>query len=69
VLSDDRLVQILQIVAILLFVSVGALPLGHARSIWAKWAKWAKWGSVVIFTVAVVYVLILTLRWAVGRAS
>jgi hypothetical protein len=52
--------------AILLFVSVGALSLGRARY---AWAKWAKRGAVVTFTLAVVYALILTLRWALGRAS
>jgi len=65
-MSDDRLMQILQTLAILLFVSVGALSLGRARY---AWVKWAKWGSVVIFFVAVVYVVILTLRWALNRAS
>src|SRR5437016_2516224 len=60
-LSDDRLMQILLTLAVLLFVSVGALALGRAGS---GWVKWAKWGSIAIFSAAVVYALILTLRWA-----
>ena len=63
--SDDRLMQILQTLAVLLFVSVGALALGRAQS---AWVKWAKRGSIVIFSIAVVYALVLTLRWALGRA-
>ena len=63
-LSDDRLMQILQALAVLLFVSVGALSLGRARY---AWVRWARWGSIVIFSMAVVYALILTLRWALVR--
>ena len=63
--SDDRLMQILQTLAVLLFVSVGALALGRAGP---TWVKWAKRGSIVIFSMAVVYALVLTLRWALGRA-
>jgi len=63
-LSDDRLMQILQALAVLLFVSVGALSLGRARY---AWVKWARWGSIVIFSMAVVYALILTVRWALIR--
>ena len=59
--SDDRLMQILQTLAVLLFVSVGALALGRAGP---AWVKWAKWGSIVIFATAVMYALVLTLRWA-----
>jgi hypothetical protein len=59
--SDDRLMQILQTLAVLLFVSVGALALGRARP---AWVKWAKWGSIAFFTTAVMYALVLTLRWA-----
>ena len=65
-LTDDRLMQILQALAILLFVSVGALSLGRARY---AWVKWAKWGSIAIFSAAVVYALVLTLRWALNLAS
>ena len=65
-LSDDRLMQILQALAVLLFVSVGALSLGRARY---AWVKWVRWGSVVIFSMAMVYALILTLRWALTRTS
>jgi len=63
-LSDDRLMQILQALTVLLFVSVGALSLGRARQ---DWVKWARWGSIAIFCVAVVCAVILTLRWALIR--
>jgi hypothetical protein len=64
-LSDDRLMQILQALAVLLFVSVGALSLGRARY---AWVKWARRGSIVIFSLAVVFALVLTVRWALERA-
>jgi hypothetical protein len=64
--SDDRLMQILQTLAVLVFLSVGALALGRAGSAWVKWAKWA---SIVIFTTAVIYALVLTLRWALQAAD
>jgi hypothetical protein len=63
-LSDDRLMQILQALAVLMFVSVGALSLGRARY---AWVKWARRGSIAIFSVAVVFAVILTLRWALIR--
>ena len=63
-LSDDRLMHVLQALAVLLFVSVGALSLGRARY---AWVKWARWGSIAIFSVAVMFALILTLRWALIR--
>ena len=65
-MSDDRLMQILMTLAVLLFVSVGALALGRAQ---LAWVKWARWGSIVIFSTAVVYALILVLRWALTSAS
>ena len=58
--------QILQALAVLLFVSVGALSLGRARY---TWVKWARWGAVAVFSVAVAVALILTLRWALIRTS
>ena len=64
-MSDDRLMQMLQTLAVLVFVTVGALALGRAGS---AWVKWAKWGSVVIFTTAGIYALVLTLRWALTPA-
>jgi len=64
-LSDDRLMQILQALAVLLFVSVGALSLGRAGY---AWVKWAKWGSIAVFSLAVLFALVLTLRWALDRA-
>ena len=63
---DDRLMQIFQALAVLLFVSVGALSLGRARY---AWVKWARSGSIAIFFVAVMFALILALRWALIRAS
>jgi hypothetical protein len=58
--------QILQALAVLLFVSVGALALGRGGS---AWVRWAKWGSIVIFTTAVIYALAMTLRWALSPAT
>src|SRR5438132_2101916 len=55
-LSDDRLMQILQALAVLLFVSGGALASGRAGP---AWVKWAKWGTIVIFATAVMYALVL----------
>ena len=62
-MSDGRLIQILQTAAVLLFLSVGVLSLARSRY---PWAKWAKWGSVVIFSIAFLYALGSTLRWAIG---
>jgi hypothetical protein len=64
-LSDDRLMQILQALAVLLFVSVGALSFGRARY---NWVKWARRGSIVIFSLAVLFALVLTVRWTLDRA-
>jgi hypothetical protein len=63
-LSDDRLMQILQALAVLLFVSVAALSLGRARY---SWVKWARRGSIVIISLAVRFALVLTVRWAFDR--
>jgi hypothetical protein len=30
-------------------------------------AKWARWGAIGIFSVAVIYALISTLRWGLSR--
>ena len=65
-LSDDRLMRILQLLAVLLFVSVGALSFGRARH---PWAKWARWGAVAVFSIAFLYALGMTLRWALGRGG
>ncbi len=62
-MSDGRLTQILLTAAVLLFLSVGVLSLARSRY---PWAKWAKWGSVVIFSIAFLYALGITLRWAIG---
>jgi hypothetical protein len=59
--SDDRWLRVLQYLAILLFVSAGVLPLARSRY---PVAKWARRGSIVIFSVAVVYAVVLVLRWA-----
>ena len=65
-MSDDRLMQILQYLAILLFVSPGVLPLARSRY---PWAKWARWGAIVVFSGAVIYALILILLWGLERRS
>jgi len=65
-LSDDRLMRILQLLAVLLFVSVGALSFGRARH---PWAKWARWGAVAVFSIAFRYALAMTLRWAFGKGG
>jgi hypothetical protein len=62
-LSDDRLLQILQSLAVLLFVSVGALALGRAQKVWVTWARW---GAVAVFSIAFLYGLMMTVRWALG---
>jgi hypothetical protein len=62
-LSDDRLIQFLQYLAILLFVGGGVLPLARSRH---PWAKWARWGSIAILSLAVLYAVALTIRWALG---
>jgi hypothetical protein len=62
-LTDDRLIQLLLYLTILLFVSAGVLPLARSRY---PWAKWAKWGSIAIFSIAVVYAVALILRWGMG---
>jgi hypothetical protein len=60
-LSNDRLLQVLLYLAILLFVSAGVLPLGRSGY---RWVRWARWGAIVIFSIAIVYALVLVLRWA-----
>jgi protein-S-isoprenylcysteine O-methyltransferase Ste14 len=62
--SGDRLLQVLLLLTVLLFVSAGVLPLGRSRY---PLAKWARWGAVVSFSIAVIYTLILTLRWGLNR--
>jgi hypothetical protein len=57
--SDDRLIRILESLAILLFVSAGVLPLARGRY---RWARWAKWGSIVVVAVAFLYAAVLVLR-------
>ena len=63
-MAGDRLLQALLYLTILLFVSAGVLPLARSRY---PVAKWARWGAIGIFSTAVVYALILTLRWGVNR--
>ncbi len=63
-MSGDRLLQALLLLTILLFVSAGVLPLARNRY---PLAKWARWDAVVILSAAVIYALILTLRWGLGR--
>ena len=63
-MSDDQLMQILQALAVILFVSVGALALGRAGY---GWVKWARRGSIVVYSAAVVFALVLVLRWVLSR--
>jgi hypothetical protein len=65
-LSDDRLMRILQTLAVLLFVSVGALSLGRVRY---PWVKWARWGAVTVFSIALLYAAGMTIRWALGGGA
>jgi hypothetical protein len=62
--SGDRLLQVLLLSTILLFVSAGVLPLGRSRY---PFAKWARWGAIVAFSAAVIYAVVLTLRWGLNR--
>ena len=63
-LSDDRLLQVLQSLAVLLFMSVGALALGRAKN---AWVKWARRGAAAVFSIAFLYAVMMTLRWALGE--
>ena len=63
-LSDDRLLQILQSLAVFLFVSVGALALGRGQN---AWVKWARRGAVAVFSIAFLYAVMMTVRWALGE--
>ena len=63
-MSGDRLLQFLLFLTILLFVSAGVLPLGRRRY---PLAKWARWGAIGIFSLAVIYALILAFRWGLNR--
>jgi len=63
--SDDRLIRILEYLAILLFVSAGVLPLARGRY---PWVKWARRGSIAIFAIAFLYAVVLVLRWAQERS-
>ena len=63
-MSGDRLLQVLLLLTILLFVSAGVLPLGRSRY---PLARWSRWGAIVVFSVAVIYALILTFRWWLHR--
>jgi hypothetical protein len=60
----DRLLQVLLYLTILLFVSAGILPLARSQY---PLAKWARWGAIGVFSVAILYALILTLGWALNR--
>jgi hypothetical protein len=40
------------------------VPLARSRY---PLAKWARWGAIGIFSVAVIYALISTLRWGLNR--
>jgi hypothetical protein len=62
-LTEDRVLQALLYLTILLFISAGVLPLARGR---ASWAKWARRGAIAVFLIAVAYALLLTLRWGFG---
>ncbi len=62
-MSGDRLLQLLLYLTILLFVGAGVLPLARSRY---PWAKWARWGAIAVFSAAVLYAIVLTLRWALN---
>jgi len=59
-LTEDRVLQALLYLTILLFISAGVLPLARGR---ASWVKWARRGAVAVFLAAVAYALFLALRW------
>jgi hypothetical protein len=61
--SGDRLLQLLLYLTILLFVGAGVLSLARSRY---PWAKWARWGAIAVFSAAVLYAIVLTLRWALN---
>jgi hypothetical protein len=61
--SGDRLLQVLLYLTILLFVGSGVLRLARSRY---PWAKWARWGAIAVFSAAVLYAIVLTLRWALN---
>jgi hypothetical protein len=62
--TGDRVLQLLLYLTILLFVSAGVLPLARSRY---AWAKWARWGAIGIFSIAVIYALVLMLRWGLNQ--
>jgi hypothetical protein len=61
--SGDRLLQLLLYLTILLFVGAGVLSLARSRY---PWAKRARWGAIAVFSAAVLYAIVLTLRWALN---
>ena len=63
-MAGDRLLQVLLLLTILLFVSAGVSPLGRSRY---PLAKWSRWGAIAMFSAAVIYALVLTLRWGLNR--
>ncbi|MBO0735781.1 MAG: hypothetical protein J2P48_04325 [Alphaproteobacteria bacterium] len=65
-MSDYHLIRLLQYLALLLFVSGGALALSGSRY-W--WAKWVRRSSIAIFAVVFLYALVLTAFWALRGAD
>jgi hypothetical protein len=49
---------------ILLFVSAGVLPLARGRY---RLGKYARWGAIAVFSAAVVFAIVLTVRWVLNR--
>ena len=63
-MPGDRVLQALLLLTILLFISAGVLPLARSQY---PWAKWARRGAIGAFSIAVLYALVLTVRWALNR--
>lgn len=60
-MADDRLMRLLEGLAVLLFVGAMILPRGR------RGYRWAKRAAVVLFAAACVYALAFVLLWAIGR--
>lgn len=58
---DDRLMRLLEGLAVLLFVGAMVLPRGRGGY------RWAKWAAIVLFGLAFIYALGLVILWAIGR--
>jgi hypothetical protein len=59
-LTDDRVLQVLLYLTVLLFVSAGVVPLARGHR---SWARWARRGAIAVFSIAIAYAIFLTFRW------